>query len=105
MPQIGALFRVMADNGPTLQDVLDRINVLSGEVRELRGEVRELRKDMDRQFRNLREGQASIKEELGTMMSKKDLATLRAELKTEAGADRIVELQRDVAELKAAAGQ
>ena len=38
---------------------------------------------VDRQFGDLRQGQASIREELGTMMSKKDLAVLRAELKAE----------------------
>ena len=35
------------------------------------------------EFGDLRQGQASIREELGTMMSKKDLAVLRAELKAE----------------------
>ena len=38
---------------------------------------------VDRQFGDLRQGQASIREELGTMMNKKDLAVLRAELKAE----------------------
>jgi hypothetical protein len=42
---------------------------------------------VDRQFGDLRQGQASIREELGTMMSKKDLAVLRAELKAEVAAE------------------
>ena len=39
--------------------------------------------DLARQIGDLRQGQASIREELGNMMSKKDLAVLRAELKAE----------------------
>ena len=52
---------------------------------------------VDRQFGDLRQGQASIREELGTMMSKKDLAVLRAELKAEVATEvgNVIEFERE----------
>ena len=75
----------------------EEVPATRADIAELKDMIGDLRRDMDqrfdqvdrqfdqvdRQFGDLRQGQASIREELGTMMSKKDLAVLRAELKAE----------------------
>ena len=82
----------------------EEVPATKADIAELKDMIGDLRRDMDqrfdqvdqrsdqvdqrfdqvdRQFGDLRQGQASIREELGTMMSKKDLAVLRAELKAE----------------------
>ena len=59
--------------------------------------IRDGQQDLARQIGDLRQGQASIREELGNMMSKKDLAVLRAELKAEVATEvgSVLEFQKE----------
>ena len=91
---IGDLRRDMDQRFDQVDQRFDQVDQRFDQVDQRFGQVDQrfgdLRRDMDqrfdqvdRQFGDLRQGQASIREELGTMMSKKDLAVLRAELKAE----------------------
>ena len=69
--------------GDLRRDMDQRFDQVDQRFGDLRRDMDQRFDQVDRQFGDLRQGQASIREELGTMMSKKDLAVLRAELKAE----------------------
>ena len=80
---IAELKDMIGDLRRDMDQRFDQVDQRSDQVDQRFDQVDRQFDQVDRQFGDLRQGQASIREELGTMMSKKDLAVLRAELKAE----------------------
>ena len=80
---IAELKDMIGDLRRDMDQRFDQVDQRSDQVDRQFDQVDQRFDQVDRQFGDLRQGQASIREELGTMMSKKDLAVLRAELKAE----------------------
>jgi septal ring factor EnvC (AmiA/AmiB activator) len=84
---IAELKDMIGDLRRDMDQRFDQVDQRSDQVDQRFDQVDRQFGQVDRQFGDLRQGQASIREELGTMMSKKDLAVLRAELKAEVAAE------------------
>ena len=84
---IAELKDMIGDLRRDMDQRFDQVDQRSDQVDQRFDQVDRQFDQVDRQFGDLRQGQASIREELGTMMSKKDLAVLRAELKAEVAAE------------------